>query len=352
MTKLTVLIFSKGQAENTIGLVRDIYNIADEVVLMDSSRAKDRKTLFRGRDRFNLKKLRIFYVVPLGYPDPLRMYALKKCRGDWVLMLDTDERLSPALKEELGRITGSTGNAALAIKRYEEVKNPRSLPLFFTWQVRLFRRGSVTFRGIPHEQPSVLGTLGKLKKKEHYLMHLSELMSRNTAEQYGAMEKFERLTYELHNKKVMELLSKAVMPSNGNIRDRRLGKFVLALLEGYQRLTLKKRNQELSDFDYFMYYSLLDLAYYIEERNVRGILHILPSERAHLKQIRKWQEDPEGREILEISKAINKTGITKFLGLDNEKTVSRLNKKYKNGGGIVLLLELIKQKHNSGKLTV
>lgn len=91
MQKLSVLIFSKNDAHKAIGLIEDIYGIADEIVLVDSSESAQRNTILNAKRRNKLGKLRVFYAVALGYPDPLRMYALSKCKNEWVLLIDTDE---------------------------------------------------------------------------------------------------------------------------------------------------------------------------------------------------------------------------------------------------------------------
>ena len=99
--KLSVLIFSRNDVEKALDLIRDIYDIADEIVIVDSSTDIGHSRLLKARREFNFKKLRIFYIIALGYADPLRMYAIGKCNGKWVLMLDTDERISSEFKSTI-----------------------------------------------------------------------------------------------------------------------------------------------------------------------------------------------------------------------------------------------------------
>ncbi|MHB1830733.1 MAG: hypothetical protein ACYCO0_05060, partial [Candidatus Micrarchaeaceae archaeon] len=77
-----------------------------------------------------LKKLMVFHVVALGYADPLRMYALKKCKNGWILMLDTDERISPELKASINELIGNARCSAFSMKRYEDVSACRRVSIF------------------------------------------------------------------------------------------------------------------------------------------------------------------------------------------------------------------------------
>ena len=158
--KLSVLIFSRNDIKEALELIEDVYGIADDIVLVDSSDNNLHKRLLSSRAKLGLRKLRIFYTIPIGYPDPLRMYALKKCRYEWVLLLDTDERLSGRGKEDVKELISNTDASAFAIKRYEEFSG-KAPGAFFTWQQRLFRKTDVRFRGIVHERPEVNGIVEK-----------------------------------------------------------------------------------------------------------------------------------------------------------------------------------------------
>ncbi len=344
MSKLCVVIFSRNYIYNAINLINDVYSIADKILLMDASDRKEADKLHRAKRALHLDKLDIFRVPPIGYPDPLRMYALGKCKGNWVLYIDTDERISEELKNDIRNIINGDYDA-YAIKRYEEVKDPGILPAFATWQIRLFKSDSVVFKGLPHEQPKVKGKLGRLDGKKHYMMHMSALMSRKTQLDYMEIEKFERLTYGMYNQKVLDYFSKLLLKEDRDMRKTLTGKVVLSILKACQRLTLKKGGQELSNFDYFCYYATLDLVYYTLEGNVKGLINIISKERKHIEQINKWQRERDGKEVLGISKIINRIGITEFLRLDRESTIKAVNRRREKGSA--LLLALIKEQYRS-----
>ena len=91
MQRLSVLIFSRNDVDKALDLIQDLYKIASEIILMDSSNKEGKERLLKRKEKLELGKVRIFNVVALGYPDPLRMYALAKCKNEWVLLIDTDE---------------------------------------------------------------------------------------------------------------------------------------------------------------------------------------------------------------------------------------------------------------------
>jgi len=347
MDKLSVLIFSKDYVDNTLDLAKDVCDIADEIVVMDASGKSETEMLKKGKALMKLDKLRLFHVPAIGYPDPLRMYALKKCKGNWVIYIDTDERLSEELKKDIRRVIAKGEYDAYAIKRYEEVKDRKNLPLFFTWQIRLFKKDMVAFTGMPHEQARVNGKLGRLEDKKHYMMHMSALMSRKTQLDYNKIEQFERLTYGMYNERMLDYLSKFRMGNDRNAKNTLSGRVLLSLLGAYQRITSKKKDQELTDFDYFFYYSTLDLIYYTLEGNLPGIFGIIPKERKHVKQINMWKNAKDGGEIFEISKILNSVGIIEFLHLDREEEIEKINKRKEKGAA--LLLNLIRERYKEVK---
>ena len=100
--KLNLISFSRNDVNDVKSLINEMKDIVDEVVVVDSSDEKRHNQLLKFSKEN--KKVRIYYVVPLGYVEPLRMYALKKCRSNWVLLLDADERLNKPFKKNLRKI--------------------------------------------------------------------------------------------------------------------------------------------------------------------------------------------------------------------------------------------------------
>ena len=346
-SRLSLLVFSRNDVDDALGLVKDMYDVADDIVLVDSSGKKQHKKLIAYKNRHGLDKLRIYYVIATGYPDPIRMYALKKCRYGWVLLIDTDERLSAYAKGHIKELIAGTDASAFAMKRYENYTG-RSKGSFFTWQLRLFRKSDVKFKGVLHEQPSVNGLVEK-PADGFYIGHMASLRGRSSGD-YSKMAVFDRMSYGIARERLLEYLNKIVVPREGHIKDRPSGKALAALLDAYRRMKFKDDERELSDFDYFWFFCMVDLGYQIKDRKLGAIASIYSSRKAYMKGFGEGRKQKDSGEIFEISKIINTIGITDYLRLDSEATIRRINRKYAGErSGAELLIRLLKERYERGR---
>ncbi|MHB1830549.1 MAG: glycosyltransferase family protein [Candidatus Micrarchaeaceae archaeon] len=345
--KLTILIFSRDDIEKAVGLIESVYDIADDIVIMDSSSNAQHGRLLAAKQKLHLKKLKVFHVVALGYADPLRMYALKKCKNGWILMLDTDERISPGLKSGIRGLIGNARCSAFSMKRYEDV-GADVRGAYANWQIRLFRKGAVSFRGIIHEEPKVKGRLEKLDGSRYFIDHVNELKG-SSGVQYGIMEKFLRMSYRSFNERVIESFYKVTMPGRRN-RAGSFGMSLKALLLAYEKLGGKREEDEISGFDYFLFYYLYYFSVYVKMRRIDCIMAAYRAARYLSGQSMGWREEPDGDENFGISKELYRIGLIRFLELDMESTVLRLNRTYgKRGGGISLLISLLRLRYEKGR---
>ncbi len=349
--KVSLLIPTRNDADKALQLVSDLHDCVDDIVLLDSSDGRERQKLLKAKARFS--KLQVLHVIAMGYPEPVLKYGFNHCRNEWLLLLGTDERLNGKLKKELRSIPNAK-NSAFAIKRYEEVHLDGSRTQFFTWQVRIFRKDKSTFKGLIHEQPIVNGRIDRLGD-DFAIEHIVEEKG-NSAKEYSKMEKFERFSYETFNDKVIDYAFKVAMPTQRNFRKTFLGKFIYGALRTYEALTFRKADEEISNFDYFTLYSLRDLAFQIKMRQFNahrithqhweGIVGILPARIKYIKKIKRWRSAKNGKVIFEISREIGKIGITKYLRLDEDKTINILNKKYAGKKqGVGLLMKLLEDRY-------
>jgi glycosyltransferase involved in cell wall biosynthesis len=284
MEKISLLVFSIENHKEVMQLVDDLYETVDDIVIVDgSSRANHKKLLGIKKNR-RLDKIRIFQTVALGYAEPFRNYGMDKCRGDWILLLDVDERLSDDLKGDLRGIVKKTGYDVLKIRRYENYFNDKRTNNFYTRQIRLFRKRSLDYLGLTHEHPKIRGRLGKLEGSANYIKHINDL-------------KHERY----YNK--MDLFSDT---------------HIMILL-------------------------LRDIFIGINTREVGSTSDIRRIYDSHAR-LKRMQTD----EIIRIGRIIREKGITKYLGLDNDRTVEKLNRKYGKGKqGIDLLIKLLIKRYKN-----
>lgn len=280
---LSLLIFAINEAEEVVSLASEMYRTVDEIVVVDSSDARRFRLLEKRKAQEKLDKIKLFHAPALGYAEPYRTYGISKCSNDWILLLDTDERLSTHLRLNIRKIIGNANFNVMQIKRYEHVTKSGSKSNFFTWQVRLFRKDSVEFKGLTHETPLMKDPIEKLESENEYISHLDELRH---IRHYNKMDLFSQSS-----------------PAILIIRDLAVG-----LLNG--EMSLDYLTETIN--------SQLDLG---------------------------GQRTDETRGIAQI---IQDKGLIKYLRLDKEATIRRLDKKYAGKKqGIDLLIKLLKDRYNN-----
>jgi glycosyltransferase involved in cell wall biosynthesis len=150
---------------------------ADEILVVDSYSTDDTLELCRA---YGARILRHEYVNSAKQKN----WAVPQCRHEWVLQIDTDEVVSPELREEIGRAvdTAPDGVQAFRIPRRNEVlgRSLRHGGIYPDYQTRLFRRdhGRWQEREV-HAHVVVAGEVGTLRNDLlHYGMpHLSKQLS-------------------------------------------------------------------------------------------------------------------------------------------------------------------------------
>ena len=339
MQKLSVLVFSKDDLEQALVLIRDSYHIADEIVLMDASSGRQKSWIKAEKRRLGLGKLRIFDVIALGYREPLMEYALGKCANRWVLALNTDERMSAGLRRVLPALLNTSEYDAYSIPLYSVWS--KSNRTFVSTQVRLFKKGSVEFRGLLHEKPIVHGKFRVLQREES-IEHMTTGMRHTAKEEYLEMERFERFTYAQHNLRLIDQIDRARgRETGGEVRFSAGKRAVLGLLRLYEALGLKSPEQEISNLDYYLFRLARTAAHQARRRSLRGMLSALPDAARYSRRMKEWRSGRSGDEDFEIAREINRMGVTRYLGLDDPKVVEALGRKYrgkKQGAGLLIHL--------------
>lgn len=341
--RLSLLVFSRNDVEKTLALIDDMYSYVDEVVLVDSSDSRAHNRLLHEKQGRKLDKLRIFYAVALSYPDPLRMYAIKKCRYRWIMLIDTDERISQGLKKDLKKILGGARCSAFALRRYEDVRNEVHSS-HYNWQIRLFLKDRTGFGGMLHEEPIIRGRVVRLTDDNYFMDHISEIKGRSSMEYYKMM-KFTRMSYATFNETMVDYLYKLTVPDYRTDKTASAG-WVYRLLTGYEILGRKKPDEELSNFDYFVFYFSYSMFIGISTKNIRWALNSGRYALDMINNMKEWKAEPDGNEVFEISKILHKMGLIRFLDLDKDSTIEQLNRKYLGKKqGVELLMKLLKERY-------
>ena len=164
--KVSAIVIAKN-AQELIQDCLDSLSWAYEIILIDTGSTDKTKEI---ASNFGAK---IVKAEKKGF-SYWRNLGAKEAQGDWLLYVDTDERVTPALRKEIVATVKrlSTLNA-YAIPR-KNILLGRPMRWGGWWPdyvLRLIRKDSlVGWKGELHEQPEIKGKVGKLK---YPLMHIS-----------------------------------------------------------------------------------------------------------------------------------------------------------------------------------
>jgi glycosyltransferase involved in cell wall biosynthesis len=165
MTKLSVTIVTYNEAQNIRRTLESVKWV-DEIVIVDSGSADDTVQICKEYGA------RIIHEGRIGVAK-VKNIAIEKASGEWILSLDADEPIEPALAEEIRTLISSPASLdGYRIPRRtffleKEMKHGGWYP---DYNLRLFRKEKGRFeeRAV-HEAMKVQGTVGTTKHAiEHY----------------------------------------------------------------------------------------------------------------------------------------------------------------------------------------
>ena len=156
--RLSVVVVTLNEGDRVRACLESV-SWADELIVVDAE-SQD-KTASVARELTDH-----VFVRPWPGFAAQKNFGLEQARGEWILSLDADEVVSPALREEITSIVGGEGaHVGYAVPRRNVFwgRWVRHGGLYPDWQLRLFRRGRGRFgeRSV-HESVTVDGSVGRL----------------------------------------------------------------------------------------------------------------------------------------------------------------------------------------------
>lgn len=165
MQKLTVTVITRNEAANIAAALESI-RWADEIIVVDAESTDDTVAIAR---RYTDRVI----VRPWpGYVDQ-KNFAAEQASHDWILSLDADERVSPALSDEIRALLASGPRAAgYRIPRvtFHLGRWIRSTDWYPDYQLRLYDRRRARWTGrLVHESVRADGPVERLRGElQHY----------------------------------------------------------------------------------------------------------------------------------------------------------------------------------------
>lgn len=180
---ISVVIITKNEADNIADALKSV-NWARDVIVVDSGSTDDTVAIARRyTDRVITRNWQ-------GYGSQ-KNYATKLALHDWVLSLDADERISPALAQELSKLMRELPTMQgyrIPRTNYYLGRWIRSTDWYPDHQLRLYdRRVSRWNLRHVHESVTVGGAIGTLKSDIHHFSHRSVSHHLSTIDLYTTL---------------------------------------------------------------------------------------------------------------------------------------------------------------------
>lgn len=166
MSTISVIILGQNVAEE-IGMSFETSKFADEIIFVDTFTGSTDDTLKIARQY----KAKIVKSPSYNFSD-WRNDGFKAAKSDWLLYLDSDERLTDKLVAEIKKTIDNPLHSAYTISRYEVFLGKHLNHWPDSKVLRLMKKSALLgWIGKLHEQPKIEGTIGDLKEQMVHLSH-------------------------------------------------------------------------------------------------------------------------------------------------------------------------------------
>jgi glycosyltransferase involved in cell wall biosynthesis len=161
--KISAIILTKN-AEEVIGDCIDSVSFCDEVIIIYDGSTD------RTLEVAKLLDVKVFSVISRNFAER-RNYGAKKAKGEWLLYIDSDERISSELRENIKRVvSGDDVFDAYRLQRKNFYFGNHEWPQIEKLE-RLFKKTSLEeWYGEIHETAKVDGKIGDI---DGYLLHFT-----------------------------------------------------------------------------------------------------------------------------------------------------------------------------------
>lgn len=150
--KISAVVNTRNEEKNIDGCLKSL-NFTDEIIVVDmESEDKTKQIAKKYTDK-------VFDYDNVGYVEPARNFAIGKAKGDWILIVDADERIPRSLAIRLMEIAKND--------EADFVRVPRQNLIFSQWIqhsrwwpdhiVRFFKKGRVEWQNAIHSIPITSG---------------------------------------------------------------------------------------------------------------------------------------------------------------------------------------------------
>jgi (heptosyl)LPS beta-1,4-glucosyltransferase len=163
-SKISVVINTLNEEKNIPRAIGSVKNFADEIIIVDMESEDKTAEIARSLGA------KVFTHQKVGYVEPARNFAISKASNPWIFILDADEEVPGTLAQKISKI--------LKEPKADYFRIPRKNIIFGKWMkysrwwpdynIRLFKKGAVSWNEIIHTVPMTQGVGGEIEDKEEF----------------------------------------------------------------------------------------------------------------------------------------------------------------------------------------
>ena len=180
MPNISVVINAQNVEADLPRALASVKSLADEIVVVDQS-STDKTSDIAKKAGAN-----VFSHESVDYVEKARNFGLSKATKDWILVLDPDEEVPQGLAREIQKIIKNPEADYYRISRKNIVfgKWLRHSRWWPDYNIRLFKKGTVSWNEVVHAVPMTRGVGGEIKDKEelaivhHHYVNIDQYLER------------------------------------------------------------------------------------------------------------------------------------------------------------------------------
>jgi glycosyltransferase involved in cell wall biosynthesis len=161
--KISVVILAKNEEKHLNDCLMQFNDFADEIVYGDMESIDNSVNIAK---KYTDK---IYHYKQTNYLDSTKTKLCDQATGDWILIIDADERLTKKLKDQLAFIASNDLADIVDIPFQIYILEKKIIGL--GWQYdsheRFFKKDYLKYSDFHHSKPLMKGRILKLKRSEH-----------------------------------------------------------------------------------------------------------------------------------------------------------------------------------------